>query len=259
MTTKIECPICYDNNANCWWTSDTDGTTYTWIIWHHECEHCGYSVKKVEQFPYDEEDIENCTIPGHRKASSNSISHQTINHSLNTNINYDSGKTAAANLKRKVKELERQLAEFQEFGIKAEKQGGVFISYSHADKDVIERIVVRFDADNINYWLDEQDLLVGDVIDEVISEGIQDNWLFLVILTPTSVESRWVARELDEAFHEEIEGNKIILPVVAKNLPITKIPARLRRKKHVDLSEDFNAGYGELSRAINKHLAQHAK
>ena len=139
-----------------------------------------------------------------------------------------------------LREQAARLHELALFEQKSETVGGVFISYSHRDGDVVDALARRFEEERINYWRDEKDLLIGDVLDKSISKGIQESRLFLIVLTPTSIASRWVARELDEAAHEASEGNKIVLPVVAKGLLAEQIPARLRRQVYVDLSKNFN-------------------
>ena len=152
-------------------------------------------------------------------------------------------------------EQEARLRELAVFERRSETIGGVFISYSRGDNDVVDALAYRFDRDQINYWRDEKDLLVGDVIDKAISKGIQEALVFLIVLTPTSISSRWVERELDEAAHEETEGRKVVLPIVAKNLSPERIPPRLRRKLYVDVSESFHVGYNKLIRSIRHHLA----
>jgi hypothetical protein len=167
-------------------------------------------------------------------------------------------KEQSARLEQQDVQLQQQtlrLEELAAFDREAEVKGGVFISYSHADRDVVDALTARFEIDKINYWRDEKDLLVGDVIDKAISRGIQQSILFLVVLTPSSVKSRWVERELDEAAHEETEGSKIVLPVLAKGLGHDKIPYRLRRKLYVDVSEyTFDSGYAKLVQSIKQHL-----
>lgn len=119
---------------------------------------------------------------------------------------------------------------------------------------LVYQIVDRFQIDGINYWLDDKDILVGQVIEKAISEGIQKSWFFLVVLTPISVSSRWVERELNEASHEEIEGKKIVLPVIANGLKLEQLPPRLRGKLYVDLTSNFEDGYEKLKRSITKYL-----
>jgi hypothetical protein len=146
-----------------------------------------------------------------------------------------------------------RLRELAEFDRQSNIVGGVFISYSHDDMDIVDALTRRLDADKINYWRDEKDLFVGEVVDKAISKAIQDSRLFLIVLTPKSISSKWVDRELDEAAHEETEGRKIILPVV-KNLSPEQIPARLRRKLYVDMSKSFDDGYAKLAKSIRHHL-----
>jgi len=74
---------------------------------------------------------------------------------------------------------------------------------------MVDAIASRFQADEVNYWRDEKDLLVGDVIEKAISEGIQRSNLFLIVLTPRSVRSKWVERELDEAAFEALKGVEV--------------------------------------------------
>jgi hypothetical protein len=163
----------------------------------------------------------------------------------------------ASQLEKQEAQLRQQairLSELAEFDRQSDITGGVFISYSHDDKDVVDALAHRLATDQINYWLDEKDLFVGDVVDKAISRGIQESLLFIIVLTPTSISSKWVERELDEAAHEESEGLKIILPIVAKDLPRERIPARLRRKLYVDISMSFDDGYKKLTRSIRHHL-----
>lgn len=133
----------------------------------------------------------------------------------------------------------------------------VFISYSHADRNFVDLLTSRLQADNIGYWRDEKDLLVGDVVDKAISDGIQRNTLFLVVLTPSSIKSKWVSRELDEAAHEAVENQKIILPVVAEGLGVAEVPARIRRVKCAVFSGDFESAYAILRRSIHLHIGRH--
>jgi hypothetical protein len=155
---------------------------------------------------------------------------------------------------RLLREQADRLRELVEFDARSTTAGGVFISYSHYDKDVVDALAIRFQNDKINFWRDEKDLLVGDAIDKAISKGIQRSDIFLVVLTPKSIHSRWVERELEEAAFEEVEGRKVILPVLAKNLEPVKMPPRLRRIRYADISPSFDDGYAQLVASIRGHL-----
>jgi hypothetical protein len=160
----------------------------------------------------------------------------------------------------KMAELQAIYAKNLELFVESQKNGGgVFISYSHADTDIVIQISKKFQEDNISHWIDEKDILIGEVIDKEISKGIQNNFLFLVVLSPSSIKSKWVEREFDEASYEEIEGKKFILPVVVNGLPDVDIPARIRRKLYVNLSNDFEAGYQKLRKSIVSYILKYSK
>jgi len=155
-----------------------------------------------------------------------------------------------------IKSLVKKLSDYE---TRTKKEGGVFISYSHSDKDLVYALSQRFDEDAINYWLDDKDLLVGEVIDKAISDGIQKSSMFVIILSPSSIKSKWVEREFDEASYEEIEGKKKILPVIAGGLKANRLPPRIRRKLFVDLSSDFEGGYKKLRKSILAYMIDVSK
>jgi hypothetical protein len=157
-------------------------------------------------------------------------------------------------MEAELREKAARLQELADFNERASKSGGIFISYSHNDKDVVDALADRLEGEQINYWRDEKDLLVGDVIEKAVSKAIQQSRLFLIVLMPGSIKSRWVERELDEAAFEEAEGRKVILPVLAKNLNPSEIPPRLRRIRYVDIGPSFDGGYAQLIGSIRAHL-----
>lgn len=152
--------------------------------------------------------------------------------------------------------LQQRLREIEAREVTSAALGGVFVSYSHADTAFVDELTNRFALDKIDYWRDDKDLLVGEIIDAAISRGIQTSALFLVVLSPTSIDSGWVRRELDEAAHEATEGRKLLLPVLANGLRIADVPARIRRFKCADFNVEFDRPYAMLLRSINAHLGR---
>ena len=157
-------------------------------------------------------------------------------------------------LSNKLQSLQERLLELE--GAQNVKSGppSVFISYSHADSQLVNLIAKSFQEAAIEYWRDEKDILVGEVIDQAISDGIQRNALFLLVLSPKSISSKWVTREIDEAAHEHAEGRKIIIPILAGGLDPQDIPARLRRLKCANLSNPTDESILLLIRSVQKHI-----
>ncbi|MCC7138008.1 MAG: TIR domain-containing protein [Planctomycetes bacterium] len=153
-----------------------------------------------------------------------------------------------------IAEVVRRLKTMEDSELLPNSVPGVFISYSHADTDFVDHLTTRLSADRVEYWRDVRDLLVGEAIDKSISMGIQRHSLFLIVLSPASVSSRWVERELDEASHEAVDHQKVILPVLTGGLAPQDAPARVRRIKCANFNEHFDSAYRELSLAIAAHL-----
>lgn len=148
---------------------------------------------------------------------------------------------------------------YEEFERRAIDEGGVFISYSHEDRALVQRLTSRFDADGIHYWVDDREFRVGDVIDATLTQAIRDSCLFLVLLTPNSISSEWVKFEIQEAARGEAGGGKAILPVLAKGVTASAVPRVLGKDRlAVDIDSGFEAGYEKLRHAILAHLADFA-
>lgn len=150
--------------------------------------------------------------------------------------------------------LQERLRELEARESSSSVEGGIFISYCHDDGSFVDDLTSRLAKDKVTYWRDEKDLLVGEVIDAAISRGIQANALFLVVLSPSSINSSWVNRELDEAVHEATEGRKVLLPVLVAGLTTENLPPRIRRFKCADFNSSFSNAYSLLLKSIHAHL-----
>ena len=72
----------------------------------------------------------------------------------------------------------------------------------------------------------------------------------LVILSPAAVASNWVQAEWQSMFWDEIGQQKTkVIPIFYKECDV---PHFLKTKKYVDFRKDFDYGFYELCRAIQK-------
>jgi predicted nucleotide-binding protein len=72
----------------------------------------------------------------------------------------------------------------------------VFISYSNKDRDFAEKLAADLRASGVGVWFDQWEIKVGDSITQKINDGIHDNDYLAVVLSPDSVASPWVRKEL---------------------------------------------------------------
>lgn len=124
----------------------------------------------------------------------------------------------------------------------------IFISHSSKDKAFAKILCMDLEANGYIPWLDEWDIKVGESIPEKISNGLQEADFIIVILSENSVASKWVEREWQTKYWNEIDKGCInVLPLLLKDC---KIPELLKTKKYADFRGDFNFGLSELLSAL---------
>jgi len=74
--------------------------------------------------------------------------------------------------------------------------GKVFISHTHEDNELCERLVAALRAWNVDYWIDLGKLEVGDRLPNEIDEAIRERPIFVRIDTRAAMKSTWMDREL---------------------------------------------------------------
>ena len=131
---------------------------------------------------------------------------------------------------------------------------GVFTSYSSQDRGFVQRLVRDLKGRYIPVWFDESELEPGDSIIQKIEAGIDRMDYLIVIMSPASVDSRWVQEEIRMALHKGIAGRKFnVIPILKEDC---KIPGFLRDRKYVDmrLAADYPAGLEKIVRKIRGSL-----
>jgi hypothetical protein len=108
----------------------------------------------------------------------------------------------------------------------------VFLSHSHADKEFVKKLANDLSQKGIRVWRDEAEMKVGDSLLDKISEAIDETDYLGVVLSKSSVRSRWVMTEVKIAMTKEIMGKQVkVLPLLLENC---KIPNYLRGKIYAD-------------------------
>jgi hypothetical protein len=80
--------------------------------------------------------------------------------------------------------------------------GHVFVSYSRSDRVYVDLLAAHLTQQGIPVWYDHA-LGAGDRWDKIIRDQIDTCAAFVVIMTPDADESDWVAREINQAEHQQ--------------------------------------------------------
>lgn len=120
----------------------------------------------------------------------------------------------------------------------------VFLSHTSTDKPFVDRLASDLERVNVGVWYDKWEIRVGDSLFDKISEGIEENDFLAIILSPRSVQSEWVRREVNAALMRELSERKVIvLPILYETC---EIPTLLREKKYADFTKSYDDGFEDL-------------
>jgi hypothetical protein len=126
-------------------------------------------------------------------------------------------------------------------------RNSIFLSYSRVDRAFVDGLVRSMKRAGIDVSYDEMESLrVGDRLSRRLKAAIDRHDYLAVVLSPHSVASDWVNRELKWAIEEEeSSGRDKILPLIAHECVI---PDFLADRKRADMSTSAlrNAGLIDL-------------
>ena len=126
----------------------------------------------------------------------------------------------------------------------------IFLSHNSADKAFVRRLAGDLENQGISCWLDEAEIRVGESLIEKIRSGLDGSDYVAAVLSPSSVGSPWVQRELDVAMNQEIRGKAVkVLPIIYQPCDL---PGFLLGKKYADFSDQghYSSALEDLVRSM---------
>lgn len=126
----------------------------------------------------------------------------------------------------------------------------IFVSYSHSDSDMVEKIAAHLVKANIHIWIDKWELNYGDSLIQRIQEAITESSVLLVMLSKSSIKSEWCKKELTAGLVRELEEKRVVvIPVLLEDC---EIPIFLRDKFYADFRSDFTTTIQNLQSSLLK-------
>ncbi|MEE9339985.1 MAG: TIR domain-containing protein [Methylococcaceae bacterium] len=90
----------------------------------------------------------------------------------------------------------------------------VFISHASEDKEkVVRPLAKKLESLNLDVWLDECELTLGDSLRSKIEQGLSESRFGIVILSSAFFSKKWPISELNGLTSKESFGDKVILPI----------------------------------------------
>lgn len=112
---------------------------------------------------------------------------------------------------------------------------GIFLSHTSADKPFVRELKKQLEMHGVkDVWLDEAEIQIGDSLIKKIEEGLKRTKYIGVVLSPRSIKSSWVERELQVAINREIgTGEVVVLPLLYEKCDL---PVFLQGKMYADFT-----------------------
>lgn len=131
-----------------------------------------------------------------------------------------------------------------------------FMSYSHNDSVMAERIEMTLENAGIKVWRDRNQIFAGENFVRKIEGGLTSSRAFILLLSPNSVQSNWITDEYTSALtlSNEPANPIVIIPVLLKGAQDEDVPPLLRATQRVDLRDEskFDDHIKELIKGIKR-------
>src|SRR5215510_11151164 len=93
----------------------------------------------------------------------------------------------------------------------------VFLSHSNSysdDRDLIQKITDELTRAGMEVWNDTQEIYPSDNWAKVTSQALEDSQAMVVLLTPESIDSKWIRWDLEFAASNVSYENRVISVLV---------------------------------------------
>lgn len=130
----------------------------------------------------------------------------------------------------------------------------IFISYAHTDETLANRIIADLQRENISVWVDKENLQVGTSDwERALREAIGNSFALLLLASPASRDSRYVAGEL--ALAENLKCP--IHPVwIEGDNWVDSVSLGMNKTQYIDCRrENYELGLSKLIDALKEIIA----
>jgi formylglycine-generating enzyme required for sulfatase activity len=119
-----------------------------------------------------------------------------------------------------------------------------FITHSSKDIEFARKLCQDLNDAGLNGFFDERSVRPGESIPKRIEQGIEQCDVYIPVLSPHALKSRWADWEIDMAIMMNREqGRPHIIPVIAEKC---EVPRRLRHILYVDFVNRYDDALNEL-------------
>lgn len=109
----------------------------------------------------------------------------------------------------------------------------VFLSYSYEDRDWVRDLSKALSQRNLRVWSGLENIQVGDSWSDEIDNALRKSKSFVIVISPKSVSSSFMAAELGSA----LALKKFIIPIVSEDTPSEGLPGPVKLRRFISMDE----------------------
>jgi 5'-deoxynucleotidase YfbR-like HD superfamily hydrolase len=129
----------------------------------------------------------------------------------------------------------------------------VFLSHASNDKPFVNRLNKSLRSNGFSTWLDHKDIPFGGSIAGEIQNGLVESSVMIVVLSQSSVVSKWVSTEWQAKLFRHMKDEKVgIIPLIIDDCEPPPLLAGLKQLDFRDVSK-YDDNLQSLVRALRKH------
>lgn len=126
----------------------------------------------------------------------------------------------------------------------------VFICHSSRDKATARQLCSSFRANNIEPWIDDEQIAVGDDFVKAMEQALMECDFVTVVLTPNFLIGPWAQEEYRMTLERQVRSGAVrLLPALFETC---NLPAFLRSKHYADFRSNIEEGVQSLTRTIKR-------
>ena len=122
----------------------------------------------------------------------------------------------------------------------------VFLSHAHQDGEFARRLAQDLRDAGLVVWMTPDSIQPGEQWVSAIDRGLKESGLFVVVLSPDAVRSKWVRSETQWALQTEQKGEATLVPVLFKPCDVAQLSALLSLIQYADFEQDYGQGLDSL-------------